>query len=121
MRRGAEPAGHVEHGRALGQHRQRPGTVPHSLALVTGATAARTALAEASRARVQPRLPVPVGAGPASYRPIAASLLWLARTGASWRALPAPFGPWQTVYHRSRRVVRGSHLAPDPGCPLPHS
>lgn len=27
-------------------------------------------------------------------------MLWIARTGAPWRDLPARFGPWQTVYHR---------------------
>lgn len=30
-------------------------------------------------------------------------MLWVARTGASWRALPAPFGPWQTVHSRYQR------------------
>ena len=30
-------------------------------------------------------------------------ILWIRETGASWRDLPARFGPWQTVYGRSRR------------------
>ena len=32
-------------------------------------------------------------------------MLWVVRTGASWRALPTDFGPWETVssrYHRWR-------------------
>jgi transposase len=28
------------------------------------------------------------------------AMLWIARTGAPWRDLPARYGPWQTVYHR---------------------
>jgi transposase len=27
-------------------------------------------------------------------------MLWILRTGAPWRDLPAVFGPWKTVYHR---------------------
>lgn len=37
------------------------------------------------------------------HRPIVAGMLWIARTGAAWRQLPARFGPWQTVYGRYRR------------------
>lgn len=31
------------------------------------------------------------------------AVLWIARTGASWRDLPKPFGPWSSGYQRSRR------------------
>lgn len=27
-------------------------------------------------------------------------ILWIARSGASWRDLPERYGPWQTVYKR---------------------
>ncbi len=27
-------------------------------------------------------------------------MLWILRTGAPWRDLPAEYGPWQTVYFR---------------------
>jgi len=52
-------------------------------------------------------------------------ILWVMRTGGSWRALPGPFGPWQTVagcYHRWRHAgvwerIRQVLLAPDVPCP----
>jgi hypothetical protein len=37
------------------------------------------------------------------HRLIIEGMLWVARTGSSWRELPARFGPWSTVssrYHR---------------------
>lgn len=33
-------------------------------------------------------------------------ILWILRTGAPWRDLPAAFGPWQTVYSRFREWTR---------------
>jgi hypothetical protein len=48
-------------------------------------------------------------------------ILWVMRAGGSWRALPDPFGPWQTVagcYHRWRHTgvwerIRLVLLSPD--------
>ena len=31
------------------------------------------------------------------------SVLWMARTGAPWRDLPANFGPWNTAFRRFSR------------------
>jgi hypothetical protein len=67
-------------------------------------------LTDARWARVAPLLPPqkPRTGRPAhDHRTILAGMLWVARTGAAWRDLPAHFGPWETVhsrYHRWRKV-----------------
>jgi Putative transposase of IS4/5 family (DUF4096) len=38
-----------------------------------------------------------------NYRLLGEGIRWVMRTGGSWRALPAPFGPWQTVAGCSHR------------------
>ena len=59
-------------------------------------------LSDAQWARVQPLLPppAPVGRPPRDARTVVAGVLWILGTHASWRALPAQFGPWQTIYRR---------------------
>jgi len=37
------------------------------------------------------------------HRTILAGIFWVIRTGASWRDLPAEFGPWQTIHSRYQR------------------
>lgn len=40
------------------------------------------------------------------------AVLWIHRTGAPWRDLPADFGPWKTVYNRfDRWAKRGTWQA----------
>ena len=34
-------------------------------------------------------------------------MLWVRRSGASWRDLPERFGPWQTVYHHFNPPPQG--------------
>jgi len=38
-----------------------------------------------------------------SNRQMMDGIVWILRTGAPWRDLPAEFGPWQSVYTRFRR------------------
>ena len=38
-------------------------------------------------------------------------ILWIARTGAPWRDLPAEFGKWNTVYQRFRRWTKAGVFA----------
>jgi transposase len=47
------------------------------------------------------------GRPPKEHRPIVNGMLWLLHTGAPWRDLPEPYGPWQTVatrFYRWRRA-----------------
>jgi transposase len=37
------------------------------------------------------------------HRLIVEGILWVARTGSSWRELPERFGPWSTVSSRYQR------------------
>jgi transposase len=37
------------------------------------------------------------------HRQVVEAICWKYRTGATWRSLPARFGPWQTAYDRLTR------------------
>jgi transposase len=66
-------------------------------------------LTDAQWARIAPLLPPqkPRTGRPArDHRTTLAGMLWVARTGAAWRALPARFGPWETVHGRYQRWRR---------------
>jgi len=55
--------------------------------------------------RIEPLLP-PVKNGGRSakpHRPVVEAMIWVLRTGAPWRDLPRPYGPWQSVYTRWSR------------------
>ena len=59
--------------------------------------------------RLHPLLPPqkPQTGRPASdHRLMVEGMLWVARTGSSWRELPARFGPWSTVASRYQRWVK---------------
>ncbi len=59
--------------------------------------------------RLRPLLPPqkPETGRPASdHRLIVEGMLWVARTGSSWREMPARFGPWSTVASRYQRWVK---------------
>jgi len=46
-----------------------------------------------------PRTPR-IGRPPNNHRMMLAGMLWVVQTGASWREVPAHFGPWETVHSR---------------------
>lgn len=59
--------------------------------------------------RLRPLLPAqkPETGRPASdHRLIVEGMLWVARSGSSWRELPTRFGPWSTVASRYQRWVK---------------
>jgi transposase len=49
---------------------------------------------------ISPMVPVKPGGRPAKHdrRRIVEAILYLTRTGCSWRQLPHDFPPWDTVY-----------------------
>jgi transposase len=36
------------------------------------------------------------------HRTVLAGILWVVRSGASWRAMPTEYGKWETAYKRYR-------------------
>ena len=70
-------------------------------------------LSDAQWARVAPLLPrTDRRRGsrlPRDPRPIVAALLWLTRTGATWRELPAVYGAWISPYRYYHRWTASGH------------
>ncbi len=66
------------------------------------ARANRHGLTDEQWAAIEPLLPQRnrMGRPPRDAREMMDSQMWLLRTGAPWRDLPAWFGPWQTAYTR---------------------
>ncbi len=56
--------------------------------------------------RIAPYLPQPSGHTKAGQRQVVDALLYLAKEGCSWRALPERFGNWHTIYVRLNRWAR---------------
>ena len=52
-----------------------------------------------------------MGRPPRDRRTILDGILWILRTGAPWRDLPADFGPWQTVWDLFNRWNQDGALA----------
>jgi Putative transposase of IS4/5 family (DUF4096) len=65
-------------------------------------------LTDAAWARVRSLFPprARTGRPPRDTRTVLAGVLWVLRRHASWRALPAEYGPWRTIYGRHRLWVR---------------
>ena len=67
---------------------------------------AREGLTDEQWKRLAPLLPPekPRTGRPAKpHRPVVEAMIWIARTGAPWRDLPAEFGSWKTVATRFYR------------------
>jgi len=47
---------------------------------------------------ILPKRTATTGRKPRDPRQMLNGILWILRTGAPWRDLPEPFGPWQSVY-----------------------
>ena len=41
-------------------------------------------------------------------------MLWIARSGAQWRELPAAYGPWQSVHRRMYLWLRSQSIYKNP-------
>jgi hypothetical protein len=59
-------------------------------------------------ALVGPLLAQKVGIGrpPNDHRVVLSGMLWVARTGSSWREMPEEYGKWETAYRRHELWVK---------------
>ncbi len=76
---------------------------------------------------VRPLLPPQrggIGRPPLDHRRVLGGILWVARTGSSWREMPQEFGKWETAYRRHelwakqglwRRILRALREEDLPG------
>lgn len=61
------------------------------------------ALTDEQWALVSPLLPPQrgeIGRPPNDYRTVLGGILWVARTGSSWREMPEEYGKWESAYRR---------------------
>ncbi len=68
-----------------------------------------TDLTDAEWEQIEPLVPRPARRGrkpKVDLREILNAIRYMARSGGGWRMLPIHFGPWETVYWWSRRLVR---------------
>ena len=75
---------------------------------------ADTGLTDDEWRRVEPLLPpqMPATGRPRhDHRTVLGGILWVVRSGASWRAMPAEYGKWERAYQRYR-LWRASGLWP---------
>lgn len=67
-----------------------------------------TDLTDAQWRLLEPLFPPrkPMGRPPTPLRSLLNAILYLVKSGCSWRLLPKSFPPWKTVYHRFRKWCR---------------
>lgn len=84
----------------------RGGPRADSVALSPSVSApAVVGLTDAEWRRIEPMLPPqkPATGRPRhDHRTVLGGILWVVRSGASWRAMPAECGKWETAYQRYR-------------------
>jgi Putative transposase of IS4/5 family (DUF4096) len=56
--------------------------------------------------QLRPLLPPQTGRPAVDHRLVVEAMLWVARSGSSWRELPERFGPWSTVSSRYQRWLK---------------
>ena len=62
-----------------------------------------TRLTDEQWALVRPLLPPQmgrIGRPPNDHRAVLGGILWVAKTGSSWREMPEEYGKWETAYSR---------------------
>jgi transposase len=47
-----------------------------------------------------------IGRAPHDHREVLGGMLWVARTGSSWREMPEEFGKWERAYRRHELWVK---------------
>ncbi len=60
-------------------------------------------------ALVRPLLPPQrggIGRPPDDHRAVLGGILWVGRTGSSWREMPVEYGKWETAYRRHELWVK---------------
>jgi transposase len=75
---------------------------PPAALLIPALPALTDAVWEHLRPLLPPQKP-PTGRPASDHRLVVEGMLWVARTGSSWRELPERFGPWSTVASRYQR------------------
>ena len=67
------------------------------------------ALTDEQWALVSPLLPPQrgeIGRPPNDHRTVLGGILWVARTGSSWREMPEEYGKWERAYRRQELWVK---------------
>lgn len=86
------------------QRQRQQGREPTPMALPTARQVEGVGLVTEPRweqiAALLPARRSPVGRPTMAPRPLVEAMVWVMQTGVSWRAIPAHFGPWQTVHMR---------------------
>jgi Putative transposase of IS4/5 family (DUF4096) len=66
-------------------------------------------LTDAEWERLRPLLPLrrgQLGRPPNDHHEVLSGILWVARSGSSWRGMPEEYGDWSTAYRRWRTWVK---------------